>query len=451
MATYYRWNQSEIEYYAAQRAYDSGDSTGISTSRYGRQCQSVPSVSSSGFSGNLLGTTRLNWDNTDGYYSSNRYFVVVNSSHSGSSRETFSTYYSGNMYLDKSSSSTWSAGTDFIRYTLGTRAGTLKTYVYSLEDSTYPNGGVSGGNYYSNRTSIASPTAPDSITYPSSITNQAVSITFTEATSEIPDYSVDEYEISYNVNESSWVVAGTTKELSYSFNIPSVFTSNIMFRVRAKDTNGQWGDYKTGAIASVSLPALPPPVLTLPNSPVKINESFSINWTSVSEATRYVLQKKKINDSDWSELYNGTLLSYTDTANDLGLRYRISYKVNEFQSEWSQEYSLNTFEKLIEISCLDESGSYVPLYPVTSTVAVFNTSDLVNLTLSAGTYQGNGFETNSIALENSVDPKVAIITNSKQETTLVTNFNENNMTVKDSNNELGETYNYVIIGNNKSK
>lgn len=329
--------------------------------------------------------------------------------------------------------------------------GAFVSYVYSTSSSAYPNGGVSGSYYYDQRTTIASPTAPNSITYPNSITNQAVSITFTESTSVIPDYSVDEYEISYNVNESSWVVAGTTKELSYSFNIPSVFTSNIMFRVRAKDTNGQWGDYKTGAIASVSLPALPPPTLTLPSSPVKINESFSISWTSISEATGYVLQKKKINDSDWSELYNGTLLSYTDTANDLGLRYRISYKVNEFQSEWSQEYSLNTFEKLIEISYLDEGGSYVPLYPVTSTVAVLNTSDLINLTLSTGIYQGNGFETNSIALENSVDPKIAIITNSKQETTLVTNFNENNMTVKYSNNELGETYNYVIIGNNKNK
>lgn len=451
MATYYRWNQSEIEYYAAQRTYSAEEKTGISRDQYGRQCQSVPSISSNGFSGYLLGTTKLDWSHTEGYYSSNRYFVVVNSSHSGGSTETFSAYYSGTMYLESTSTSNWTAYDDLIRYTLGARAGTFKKYIYSLENSTYPNGGVSGGNYYSNRTSIVSPTAPDSITYPNSITNQAISITFTEATSEIPDYSVDEYEISYNVNESSWVVAGTTKELSYSFNIPSVFTSNIMFRVRAKDTNGQWGDYKTGAIASVSLPALPPPVLTLPSSPVKINESFSISWTSISEATGYILQKKKINDSDWSELYNGTLLSYTDTANDLGLYYRISYKVNEFQSEWSQEYSLNTFEKLIEISYLDESGSYVPLYPVTSTVAVFNTNDLVNLTLSSGTYQGNGFEINNIALENSVDPKVAIITNSKQETTLVTNFNENNMTVKDSNNELGETYNYVIIGNNKNK
>lgn len=330
--------------------------------------------------------------------------------------------------------------------------GTSQGYVYSTNSSAYPNGGVSGDYYYDQRTTIVSPIAPNSITYPSSITNQSVFITFTEATSEIPDYSVDEYEISYNANESSWIVAGTTKELSYSFNIPSVFTSNIMFRVRAKDTNGQWGDYKTGAIASVSLPALPPPVLTLPSSPVKINESFSISWTSVSEATGYVLQKKTMNkDSDWSEVYNGSLLSCVDTVNDLGLRYRISYKVNNFQSEWSQEYYLNIFEKLIEISCLDESGSYIPLYPVTSTVAVFNTSDLVNLTLSTGTYQGNGFKTNSIALENSVDPKIAIITNSKQETTLVTNFNENNMTIKDSNNELGETYNYVIIGNNKNK
>ena len=444
MATYYRWRKSTINKTLYQS--DTMIGSGVIGSSMTYYYSSSYSIDNDGtITLGTGGSETLSVEDNDSWF--DFYYYNVGSR----SGKTIYKPVGSSMGVYGSRSGISVAKGQLGVYKSSTFPGTSQGYVYSLDSSTYPTSGIKGSYYYDQRTTIASPKAPNSITYPSSITNQAVSITFTEASSVVPDYSVNEYEISYNVNESSWVVAGTTKELSYSFNIPSVFTSNIMFRVRAKDTNGQWGDYKTGAIASVSLSPLPPPVLTLPSSPVKINESFPISWTSVSEATGYVLQKKKINDSDWSEVYNGTLLSYTDTANDLGLCYRISYKVNEFQSEWSQEYLLNTFEKLIEISYLDESGSYVPLYPVTSTVAVFNTSDLINLTLSTGTYQGNGFETNNIALENSVDPKVAIITNSKQETTLVANFNENNMTVKDSNNELGETYNYVIIGNNKSK
>lgn len=368
-------------------------------------------------------------------------------------RDRNSIYYtSGSFTINPQTypAGTLSASKTIYKVSSVVEVGAFVSYVYSTSSSAYPNGEVSGSYYYDQRTTVTSPTNPSQISYPSTINSLSTTISWQPSTSNT-SYPVSRYELSYSTNGgSSWQVAGTTEETTYQFGISSPEVTQIQFRVRAMDTNSQYSDYVTGSNSTVQYVPANPPVLVLPNN-AKLGDTITISWNSVTDATNYILQRK-VDGSEWTQIYSGANLSTTNLVDNLGISYRIAFNVgSNFTSEWSQEYRLNTYEKLIEMTYLGDDGNYMPLYPRTITSAVVNVSDLINTVSLSGTYQGNGFETNSIALENSVDPKVAIITNSKQETTLVTNFNENNMTIKDSNNELGETYNYVIIGNNKNK
>ena len=140
-------------------------------------------------------------------------------------------------------------------YQIKNMPGTSQGYVYSTSSSAYPNGGVSGSYYYDQRTTVTSPTVSSNLTYSSSINatlSSSVQLQWTGAQSNT-SYPVTEYEISYAINNiNSWQVAGTTGVLTYEFSsIPEEATS-IAFRVRAKDSNNQYGDYVTGTYSTIT-------------------------------------------------------------------------------------------------------------------------------------------------------------------------------------------------------
>ena len=129
------------------------------------------------------------------------------------------------------------------------------SYVYNTNGSAYPNGGIKGSYYYDQRTTITSPTVASNLTYSESINvmfSSSIQLQWTGAQSNT-SYPVTQYEVSYAINNTdSWQVAGTTGVLTYEFSsIPKEATS-IAFRVRAKDSNGQYGDYVTGTYSTIS-------------------------------------------------------------------------------------------------------------------------------------------------------------------------------------------------------
>lgn len=448
MATYYRWNQNTIGYeeysVASYRVGDTITINGyylITIVRYHVGNRNFVLDEIGGYRHPEQGEVNFNSGYMMTFADSIVAGTTVNNIYkaNGSGRIGWG---NSSMYKVESGSLT--------KYGVRAISGSFQSYVYSISSSTYPTNGQSGSYWYNNQTTVTSPTNPSQISYPSTINTLSTTITWQPATSNT-SYPVSRYELSYSTNGgSSWQVAGTTTETTYQFGISSPEVTQIQFRVRAMDTNSQYSDYVTGSNSTVQYVPANPPVLVLPDN-AKLGDTITISWNSVIDATNYILQRK-VDGGEWTQIYSGANLSTTNLVDNLGISYRIAFNVgSNFTSEWSQEYKLNTYEKLIEMTYLGDDGNYMPLYPRTVSSAVVNAGDLINTVSLSGTYQGNGFETNSVALENSVDPKVAIITNSKQETTLVTNFNENNMTVKESNNELGETYSYVIIGNNKSK
>ena len=200
--------------------------------------------------------------------------------------------------------------------------GDLLGYVYSLDSSAYPSLGVdsSGDYYYSGRTTVESPTAPSGLNTPNPITTPSITVSWSAATSNVPDYPVNLYELSYSVNGgSSWTVAGTTAGTSLEVDIPAGTTS-ILFRVRARDSNGQWGSYST---SSTDIPVYLAPTLTVPQMLMQ-GQQATINWTAITGADSYTLQRKSSADADWVQVYSGTALTFSETA---GTWTTVQYRV----------------------------------------------------------------------------------------------------------------------------
>lgn len=254
----------------------------------------------------LLDTTYT--DQQPGYY-----VTGLNSDTCLYSSDTCSIHVENNGDITLSSSLT---DPKSVRATWG--IGQLIEYVYNLNSSTYPNGGVKDGYYYNQRTTVTSPTAPSGLSYPATITTPSVDVTWTAATSNT-NYPVSGYRVDVSTNGgTSWTLAGNPNTNSLSYSITPGVTS-IMFRVRAKDSNNQWGAYQTGTASQVLLA----PTLTVPQQLMQ-GQQATVNWTAIEGADSYTLQRKANTDSDWTQVYSGTALTFSETV---GTWTTVQYRV----------------------------------------------------------------------------------------------------------------------------
>ena len=279
-------------------------------------------------------------------------------------------------------------------------ADTSQGYVYSTNSSAYPNGGVSGSYYYDQRTTVTSPTAASGLTYPATITTSSVNISWTAATSNVPNYTVNQYEVSYSTNGGSgWTVAGTTAETSYSFDIPAGTTS-ILFRVRAKDSNNQYGAYVTGTASQVLLS----PTLTVPQM-VMQGQSTTISWSAVEGADSYTLQRKSSADADWTQVYSGANLSYTETVGTwTSLQYRVQGVFDGTPGGWVTSGDI----QIVAASALVISGTDGDLGTLTSDVQYSISSDQTSPTIDVAV-EVNGGEYASFQATSGQTYKVGVL------------------------------------------
>lgn len=138
-----------------------------------------------------------------------------------------------------------------ILYATATRSkGDFVEYVYSADSGAYPSDGESGGYWYSARTTVSSPGTPSSISYPTSIKGgSSVKISWGKATATVG--TIAEYEVSRSINGGSYTVIYTGTSTSTN-NTVAKGTTSVQYRVRAKDSNGQYGSYKTGTKVTVT-------------------------------------------------------------------------------------------------------------------------------------------------------------------------------------------------------
>lgn len=235
------------------------------------------------------------------------------------------TFRAGNMvYIGRKTTS----GT-IKKITRSMSIGSSSTYVYSTSSSAYPNGGVSGSYYYDQRTTVTSPTAPSSIGFQApSISTPTTTVQWGAATSNT-DYPVNLYEVSVSGNGSSYSVVGTTSSTSMLVQVPTG-TTMMYVRVRARDTNNQWGTYATS-----QAPVYLSPVLTVPQM-VMQGQSATVSWTAIDGADSYTLQRKANTDADWTQVYSGANLSYSETVGTwTSLQYRVQAVFSGTPGGWA--------------------------------------------------------------------------------------------------------------------
>lgn len=379
MATYYKWEKLSPTFYGSQTELTNGviaDTTTDPTATLGVWNVDISDV---------INTGKAIVETKYGQITSGQSLSGLNGTYAifyGEKKETVTTYY---HLLNDSSVGRYN--------TISNKSGEAKVvgkgsysvynyrksygYVYSTNPDAYPNGGISGDYYYSGRTTVTSPTAPSSISYPSTITTPSVTVSWTAASSSVPSYSVNLYELSYSTNGgSSWTVIGTTASTSYSFSIPAGTTS-IQFRVRARDSNNQWGAYTTGTVSQVAQT----PTLTVPEM-VMQGQQATISWSAIEGADSYTLQRKSSADADWTQVYSGDSLSYTETVGTwTSLQYRVCALFGEISGGWAASGEI----QIVAASALVISGTDGDLGTITSDISysvATDTGNPISLTLT---------------------------------------------------------------------
>ena len=137
----------------------------------------------------------------------------------------------------------------FKRVAIEAKKSTQDGDVWDTDSGKYPNGGVSGSYYYDGRTSVVSPTAPANVDFPVTVFGTATSIGFSAAQSKTV-YPVASYEVEYSVDGGGWTLAGNYTASPAAVTIPSGKDS-VQFRIRAKDSNGAYGEYVTSGVIPV--------------------------------------------------------------------------------------------------------------------------------------------------------------------------------------------------------
>lgn len=328
MATYYRWRQSVPQHeLLASGSYGPGDNLGSGNIYYfanGYNISDDLTITLVGYSSVSLSQSQIvTWELSKVYMigspSGKSIFAPV-SNISVTFQNGIITPVNGRV----------------IQKVAGFSAGTLIGYVYSTNASAYPNGGVSGSYYYDQRTTITSPTAPTNLQYPNPITTPTVTVSWNAATTNVPSYAVNLYEVSYATNGgSNWTVVETTASTSMSVSLPSGITS-AQFRVRAQDSNGQWGVYMTGTASQVLLA----PTLTVPQM-VMQGQSATVSWTAIDGADSYTLQRKSSADADWTQVYSGANLSYSETVGTwTSVQYRVQAVFSGTPGGWAESAAI---------------------------------------------------------------------------------------------------------------
>lgn len=398
MATYYRWRKSTIRYRLAKQSVTSGSFTASGGIVYFADTDDPDTDPEFNTSTGKFSLTYDNVIENGGTYRPNTVKLVC-----GGERNPTEVYGNGFMQLDRSRSTIkvtpLSSGQTFNRYYSQATAGTSQGYVYSTSSSAYPNGGVSGSYYYDQRTTVTSPTAPTGLTYPATITTPSVSVSWTAATSAT-NYPVSLYEVSYSTNGgSSWTVAGTTAEVSYTFSI-TPGTTSIMFRVRAQDSNGQWGGYVTGTASQVLLA----PTLTVPQM-VMQGQQATISWSAIEGADSYTLQRKSSADADWTQVYSGANQSYTETVGTwTSVQYRVQAVFSGTPGGWAESAAI----PVVSSSALVISGTDGDLGTLVNDVPYSISSDQTSPTIDV-TVEVNGGEYASFQATSGQTYKVGVL------------------------------------------
>ena len=330
MATYYRWRKSEIGYEANLNEIASNRIFVVRPSETGAyRAGSSYTINSDGrFE---INSTQSGIKNAKDLREGNYYLVTsyeiedsdgtLDVTLSTSNGTTYLLY----VYMNAGHYANGSLYTGTATATQGDFLG----YISSESPDAYPQDGVSGNYWYSDRTAITvSPPSSISVSPNPPKGGSNVSVSWGAASSG--GGAISNYELSKRLDGGSWTVVGTYGGSTRTVSVPvAKGTETITFRVRAKDANGYWSDYKTSGTYTVKNNTAPgaPESITVPET-VYGGKETEISWTAASDPdgnlSGYILERQT-NGGSWSQRYKGSGRSYADTVpfGTESVRYRV--------------------------------------------------------------------------------------------------------------------------------
>ena len=223
----------------------------------------------------------------------------------------------------------------------GATQGSFIEYIYSESPSAYPQDGVSGNYWYSDRTAITvSPPSSISVSPNPPKGGSNVSVSWGAASSG--GGAISNYELSKRLDGGGWTVVGTygSSTRTASVSVPRG-TETIAFRVRVKDNHGFWSNYtiSTYTVDNNAAPGAPESI-TVPET-VYGGKETEISWAAASDPdgnlSGYILERQTDGGS-WSQRYKGAGLSYADTVpfGTASVCYRVkAYDVENLSSGYT--------------------------------------------------------------------------------------------------------------------
>lgn len=212
------------------------------------------------------------------------------------------------------------------------------------------------------------PTAPGTITVPS-VGSKGGSLTVSWTESTDPDGNLSGYTLQRMVDSGSWEQVYQGANTSFTDTLPAT-ASAVQYRVQAYDAAGATSDWTT----SNSVPVYGSPKLTVPIQAMQ-GQQVSVSWTEIPAADSYILQRKASTDSDWTQVYAGTALTYSETAGTwTSVQYRVCAVFGSTNGEWATSGSV----PVVSASALVVSGSDGDLGTLTSDVQYTVSSDGTN-------------------------------------------------------------------------
>lgn len=232
------------------------------------------------------------------------------------------------------------------------------------------------------------PAAPPSISIPAAIRGGTVIEISWEACT---DENLAGYKAERSIDGgTNWeqiyqgVANGTTDKVA--FGVPSV-----MYRVKAYTTDGTESEYKTSEQVTVVSNRAPsaPPSITVPKV-VKGGETVVVSWTNASDSdgnlSGYVLERSSDGGSNWTQMYKGADLSYTDTVPKgvASVQYRVkSYDSYDDESSYTISDARtvdNNSAPVISCSSADDLGTKISGFSVSYSVDDVDADDTLTVT-----------------------------------------------------------------------
>ena len=166
-------------------------------------------------------------------------------------------------------------------------------------------------------TTNTAPTTPGTINVPGTIQGgSTIEISWTASTDA--EKNLEGYIVERSTNGgSSWsqVYQGAALKTT---NTVAAGTQTVMYRVKAYDSDGLASGYRTSSQITVINNTAPtaPASITVPNT-VYGGQSIVVTWGAATDpdgdAVTYALERQ-VDGGDWTQIYTGAALSYTDTV-----------------------------------------------------------------------------------------------------------------------------------------